>query len=959
MITSRPSIGALMMFMCLLSCSGPASHSGFSALHRRVCDHIGEQTRVATSCGPGGPHGRRVADEDRSHRAAHASLASLARRLPEGTSRHHILGLLGAFGGSQSTSSLREAVGHMRRALRQGSSANLLLDYSAILLELGQRADHAFHLDEALGLVLRHSSDSSSFQEHFTTLESLLLSSQEAVPMKESAEELQASVFDLLLEWTTRSSEKLRDEVSRQARAFSARTGDDWLEAAVEQITQDPSRNADDRRRLVGELLALRNSSGYSRCGAVLRRTSKEAQQLQLLIADQAILDEAICMYLDRRLEPAFLLLSQLEERLPALRYPAMHARIEWIKGLVDMQRGRFHQAAVQFEASSQLMADAGMQGNALYLRSLAAKAYDLAGYRDEAWEHRRYALSSIGWIKAAERRFTVLEEAAESMLHKEKWLEAHFFLRQMVEEALLARADDPSAGDLLVSAQLDLSYLFAQMGDSLRAEELVEKAQRTLQSLPEGAINRKRFAIEIQAVLELSTTHSIRDAPWFQAALEYFRSDSSNWRDAIEIARLQRRWAEVLMERNLRSEALEVLTRAATDLLEARERDEQLGSEAWRTRSQSLFFELTELHLLEGDCLEAAAAIESWSSGKPLDLARRVVQDALVASDSEYLFLIESTDSIVRIHIQAGEIQGAVSMLSPLPLSVRLREIRRAAEAHDPVALSEHSTALGQVLVPQRAYESTSTPLRIVSGGVTGLVPYMALFHKDRPLGELRPIIVQSSARSTPWKLGSGRAVSFEPEHSLAAFPELPILGRSSSPSLLVTGELPFERETGPSVTRARMQAAARDASILVFQTHSVATADGDPGLVVSGPTREESVLSTTEIANIAEEYSLTILAACRSAVATGPDSQAALGIAPSLSRRGVFTIGALWDLDDSATRQLVLLLIAELRAGHGPAQALHLAANELRKMSPDQWTIDYWAGLQFFDARPPARMP
>lgn len=119
---------------------------------------------------------------------------------------------------------------------------------------------------------------------------------------------------------------------------------------------------------------------------------------------------------------------------------------------------------------------------------------------------------------------------------------------------------------------------------------------------------------------------------------------------------------------------------------------------------------------------------------------------------------------------------------------------------------------------------------------------------------------------------------------------------------------------------------------------------ADGDDGL-----------LAPDEIALLEDRSDLTVLAACRTALGPGEDSNALATLTGSFlaaGSRGV--VATLWDVGDAETAVFMEQLYWELGRGLAPAEALREAKRRLRR--DPRWKAPHlWAGYVLAGDPPP----
>jgi len=170
----------------------------------------------------------------------------------------------------------------------------------------------------------------------------------------------------------------------------------------------------------------------------------------------------------------------------------------------------------------------------------------------------------------------------------------------------------------------------------------------------------------------------------------------------------------------------------------------------------------------------------------------------------------------------------------------------------------------------------------------------------------------------------------------------------------------------TGAAATeRAVRTAVLRGAQVVHLATHTVI--DERPGhgaaILLTPEGGDDGLLTPEEIAKLDGRAGLTVLAACRTALAADPGETGDTGALASLTgaflaagSRGV--VATLWNVDDAATAAFMVQLYDRLGRGDPPAEALRRA--KLRLRADPRWNHpSLWAGYVLIGEAPPVAPP
>jgi tetratricopeptide (TPR) repeat protein len=171
---------------------------------------------------------------------------------------------------------------------------------------------------------------------------------------------------------------------------------------------------------------------------------------------------------------------------------------------------------------------------------------------------------------------------------------------------------------------------------------------------------------------------------------------------------------------------------------------------------------------------------------------------------------------------------------------------------------------------------------------------------------------------------------------------------GREIGMAARLLGGRSVEIQGDQATERAFRDAVARGARVVHLATHTVI--DERPGrgaaILLASSGGDDGLLTPDEIARLDDRSTLTVLAACRTALGPGEDGQALASLTGSFLAAGSQSVVAtLWDVGDASTAAFMQQFYWELGRGETPAEALRAAKRHLRD-DPRWRRPDLWAG-------------
>ena len=118
-----------------------------------------------------------------------------------------------------------------------------------------------------------------------------------------------------------------------------------------------------------------------------------------------------------------------------------------------------------------------------------------------------------------------------------------------------------------------------------------------------------------------------------------------------------------------------------------------------------------------------------------------------------------------------------------------------------------------------------------------------------------------------------------------------------------------------------------------------------GEPALVFAGESGEDGLLLASEAEKLKLKADMTILSACKTGSGHYVTGEGVLGMGRSFLLAGSSSVVvSLWSVADEETAALMVALYRHRQAGKSPADALRLAALEVRTSNPHPF---YWAAF------------
>ncbi len=819
-------------------------------------------------------------------------------------------------------------------------------------------------------------------------------SSKDLFPLRERAERL-------LGRWAGQGDPGAAGAALEKARAasaaYAAANRDRLLLDAVSAIEQAViSRDLARVRRLrEGHSLFshLRGARPYSRCEPVsLDRAHAALQQAGSPFASWVRVDQAVCAFFAKEFDAAERLLEPLATQASRDGYRVLESRSRWLLGLVRMRQGRFSEAKHQFGTSRRLFTGLGETGHALYLRSMTAKTLELMSDREAAWSERLPALQGLHRIPDPERRYSVLEEAAEAMEGQGRATLALAFFEEQAAVAEQARRRTGDA-DSLIFTLLGRQRLLREQRRLDEASVTLDRAEALwhAQSPEDDTRQRQRLDLDIQRDL-LEPGSDQKEV--FDRALQYF-SRSSTLGDQIEVLRLWRARAAQYRQFGGLYQAAESLDQA---ILETERQRLEIDEPELRARflavARGVFEDRISLELGPGgDPWKALSYVEratnrlllesslAWAAGRPASAWSDITPEALDGIAAGAVLLVRYghlKDRLLLWSYTDGKLVLEQRQITAEALRAQVNVCRSAVlEAAEFASTVPACDPLGRLLLPSAARTLPSgVPLLLIPDEMLTGVPFPALplSPGHRPLIERHPLILAPSlsllllSPSSPAPsddVNAARALFVvDPAFNTRRFPSLRRLPSRVRSAALYSSLYPGSPViTGDQATLDGLLPLLDRYELFQFDGHAL-TEPGRPdhGGLLLAPSAQPSegardVLSASDLPGRPfRKLRRVILAGCSTAPTPYTGTSDWAGLSAAFLARGVpEVITTSWDIRDEPAAAFLASFHLRLLRGEPGYRALQHAAREMLR-SRDRLLAapSSWAGYQFFGRSP-----
>ncbi|MFL5381468.1 MAG: CHAT domain-containing protein [Longimicrobiaceae bacterium] len=649
-----------------------------------------------------------------------------------------------------------------------------------------------------------------------------------------------------------------------------------------------------------------------------------------------------------------------LLSRVDSVRYPALTARVRWMRGTLLIRNGHHSEAWSHYHAAAQTFRRIGeTEFLGAVLGNLGETSYKqgdtIAGYRlihralrilrsspDSIWLHNTLfnlahfaTLDGMAWAAAP-----IEEEDMAVSRHIPESLSLEALLGRARVRALAGQVD-AAAGDVEAATPLV---------DGLEAGVARDQMTARLQFL-RTVVGRGKSPLRSTVALDSAIGAFAENVAWLIPALLLRADVRLAGRDVVGgtadlDAATKRIWG-------MSGQEVEARLRAAM-IEEARSRFDQLvmlHASAGKPREALQALERGRVSFIPGHEAPSAAA-RSDPVSPPGEVA---VEYALIG------------DTLLTWTVRGGSVHPFRRTLDRSEFLRTVERVGAALESPSPApAVSSDLARLYDWLVRpvQDNLGATETPLVILADGEVASVPFEALLdaRRNRYLIEDHPLRFAASlddARRAPGAAAAaGPALLVaDPAFDARQYPTLDRLrwARAEVASLqpLYPGAPAL---AGSAATRAAFIARARRASLIHYAGHALFddTRPERSFLVLAGDgTSGQLTTAAVDSLNLSG-VRLVVLSACRTLRSREGRSGGFAGLSGALLAAGAGgVVGSLWDVNDRRAQPLMLAFHREYLRSRDPARALRKAQLQmLRSHDPKQSSPAAWAGFRYAGA-------
>ncbi|HEX4953526.1 MAG TPA: CHAT domain-containing protein [Thermoanaerobaculia bacterium] len=663
--------------------------------------------------------------------------------------------------------------------------------------------------------------------------------------------------------------------------------------------------------------------------------------------------------------------LDRLAARLDPGRDELLLAYVDWYRGHLHSEAGRYDQAVAAFSRAATALSRRGFVEPAGFLAVLEAEIHRLLGDPRAAWFPLRTALGSSSSWRSPRQLRGLLDECALSARQLGE-PEAALAL----QDRALAAARDGAGPETVAEALMARSATLAELGRIEAARRDLAEAAGLLARIEDPGIRRQTWAnlLAARAGTSPETDPELSLAELSLATEELRGRGILALLPALELAR-----GRLLEARGDSSGAVAALEAAAADLEPA---GLALASNFERIRlaqqSREIYDRLIRLALARGPSDEALAQVERAvvlelaSRRERGPAARRFLDGArrdLAAGEALVVYRLLPERLLVWV-LTAG---GTAFAQRPIDRSDLERQVAALMAALAAGAPADEVRGLGRELwgrvwAPAAPLVGGAASVGLVADGVLHRLPFAVLVDPERGeyLLERHAFTKIVAAADPPGALSAERP---GPGDRLLVVGD-PAFDRLRFPYLR---RLPLARREAEAIAREaqdRIELYDADASpAKVLEALASAGTFYFAGHVQGNPQRPElsslvlapaagggsSALYATEVEQLSlPDLALVVLAACDSAGGGQQESGPLLGFARAFLAAGArVVVASQWDVGAPPTEALLVPFYRSLRQGDAPGRALQAAQLALlergRSSSPSPAP---WAAFEVFAA-------
>jgi CHAT domain-containing protein len=692
-----------------------------------------------------------------------------------------------------------------------------------------------------------------------------------------------------------------------------------------------------------------------------LRRAAVSFASAGSPMADVALFYAANATSDDSRAEDARAMLEDLEARVDSRRYPSLAAGVETQLGRYYAFRGTWSASLLHLDRASKLYHRLGEGVNGAFTEATIAEVHDRIGQFLEGWRRRIASFAVLSRSAPDDRLVHALIGGAHAEI-----MEADSEAALSLLDLAVGEAGRRGYAGILAEGNLRRAQVLTSMGRSeagsraltaarqaaARIEDVYARARINADiATVDGEILRHRTPCAAAGVLsepirfyETNSFDMFLPVPYLaRARARLACGDSALALDDLRkgLASVERQRATVAPDvRVTVFDTIPDLVAETVALLLSQGRDEEaygtVESARARTLVEALGINHSDTHAVRS--ADVAACL-------PEDTA--VVEYALLPDGVATFCLTRRGMTVSRVKADPARLRDltkafatATAERQPLP-DVEAR----GAELYD------------LLIAPAVRQAGEASRLIIIPDRFLNLVPFTALFDRAsrRYLIEKFGVVIAPSGaflceRQTRSR-GAGTLILSDPLHGSEA-ERLPaaqneareVAGLYSHPVVLV----------GSDATVARFRREAPSAGLIHYSGHAGSNDTG--GFLPLAPAgRDEGKYDATEISRLPLRQTwLVVLAGCGTLVGSAQRVEGMPSLSRSFLAAGVpSVIGMLWDVDDRATRGVLVAFHRAIVRGASPADALRetqrrlITSNDVYLSHPATWAASELLGV------------
>lgn len=761
--------------------------------------------------------------------------------------------------------------------------------------------------------------------------------------------------------------------------ALAQTTGDAMTSDAVAAIDRATAARDHDR---VDEL--SRGHAAFGR-GLALYREQEGDAALPWLEVSVRRLDDArspfsgwarfyrsVCTHYSEVTE-TYEVFRRLEEATDSTRYPVLAGHGSWMMGTIANYLNRPEDALARLAVARDRLGSAGAAPESFgFVHVLFAETYDVLGEPDAGWRERLMGLAAAAKGGDWRRLHATLYEAAHAAA-------------RAGPQAALAFESELLASDLAWGNAGALVETYSLLGRTYAAARRHQAAAEAFTSAREhaDAVGHGDQSEHIEMEVALAEGEALVEVDPEAAVVRLS--------EALNSARRRRFLGfdgRMLQARARARRVLGEVDAAEEDLLSALTGYEALRANLKDRNLRLSYFEGVQdtydamIRLQVEVRTSPAAAFEFAERARArllldmverepgsVDLPRPMAASEVASRLPTRVILVEYAvlpDRLVAWTIYRGNLEMRSLPWSAEELSRKVAALRSAMEhrAGDAEIRGAAGALYDALLAPVLEGVAPGVPLVVIPDRFLSHVPFRALVdsRRGRYLLEERPVAVAPSA--TLYVTARERAAEFDGNRTVLAVGD-PAFDRAAHPSL---PRLPYASEEAAEVAALypgsdllRDEAATPEALVQAAGVHRIIHLSGhallDPDTpwnhrLVLAPGAAEGSLAARQIATLRlPETEVVVLSACRT-LRAGTERESFHGLAAAFFAAGPpVVVSSLWEVDDRATRVLMVRFHQALRGGADPANALREAQlHLLRQEDPMLASPATWGAFEAF---------